>query len=117
MRPHGLHIFILLAALAAPAAALDIPKEPADDGAVTRMPLAPASITALVLRALPKGVAARNDIMIQSEVLAEKTGPVRLYPVVGAARLVSTHYKCTVFSGKRIEIVYIDHERLKPARE
>jgi hypothetical protein len=30
-------------------------------------------------------------------------------------RLVETHFRCTVFSDRRCEVVYIDLSRLKPA--
>jgi hypothetical protein len=113
-----LTIFVLLGVVTTPApAALDLPKEPVDLGAMTRMPPAPESMEGHVLRALPKMVGGRNNTQIVTEVVSQKVDTERFYPLIGPAQLVRTHYKCTVFSDAGVEVVYIDLEKLRPTKK
>lgn len=104
---------LLLSGVLTPAVP-DLPKEPIE---FIQVKPAPESLEQRVLRALPKAARARGDLQIVYEVQAEKVGPVRFYPLVGPARLIQAHYKCTVYSSAGVEVVYIDHEKLKPEKE
>jgi hypothetical protein len=108
-------VALVLSGVLAPAAR-DLPKEPSEFVQVKTSPV-PESLEGQVLRALPRVARARGDLQIVYEVQAEKVGPVRFYPLVGPARLVQAHYKCTVYSNVGVEVVYIDHEKLKPEKE
>ena len=88
-----------------------------------------------VLRALPpisRGIphfyeASRDNVQIVTERLVDRLDPPRFFPLVGRARLHHVQYKCTVYftevvvSGfpyplklakPRVEVVYIDRDRL-----
>jgi hypothetical protein len=106
---------LVLSGILAPAVP-DLPREPIEFVQVKPSPL-PESLEGMVLRALPRAARARGDLQIVYEVQAEKVGPVRFYPLVGPARLVQARYKCTVYSNAGVEVVYIDHEKLKPEKE
>ena len=89
-----------------------------------------------VMRALPDDTAggipflaevSRNNVKIVVELIVDRLGPCRFYPLVGPARLHKCHWKCTVYYKKTIrsdwpvpfshtdqtqEVVYIDHNHL-----
>jgi hypothetical protein len=69
----------------------------------------------------------RNNVRIVTELMVDRLGECRFYPMVGPARLHHCHYKCTVYYEKVIrsdwpipfshkdqtqEVVYIDHDHL-----
>lgn len=67
----------------------------------------------------------RNNVRITKEPISDYTDPVRVYPLIGPARLHHCHYKCTVYytdvtrNGYPVpytkvdedarEVIYIDH--------
>jgi hypothetical protein len=89
-----------------------------------------------IMRALPDETAGglpfvaevqRNNVRWHTELIVDKLGEPRFYPMVGPARKHSCHYKCTVYYDKivrsdwpipfthkdaTIEVVYIDHDHL-----
>jgi hypothetical protein len=89
-----------------------------------------------VMRSLPDEVGGgvpflaethRNNVRIVTELMVDRLGECRFYPMVGPARLHHCHYKCTVYYEKVIrsdwpipfshkdqtqEVVYIDHDHL-----
>jgi hypothetical protein len=106
--------FLLALGAASSAAAADVPPMDKDFDEVVVVPCFTDEPTdADVLRALPK--AARNDITIVKELQSSKEGPPRFFPLVGRARLAESHFKCTVYSDQKPEVVYIDVTRLRPA--
>src|SRR5437764_568829 len=97
---------LLALGAAASAAAADLPPTDRDLGEVVIVPcFTDEPSDADVLRALPKA-AARNDVMIVRELLKSSEGPVRFYPLFGKARLAESHFKCTVYGGRKAEVVY-----------
>jgi hypothetical protein len=70
----------------------------------------------------------RNNVRMTVEPIADYTDPVRVYPLVGPARLHHAHYKCTIYYSDTTrcgwpipsttvdedarEVVYIDHNHL-----
>jgi protein involved in polysaccharide export with SLBB domain len=87
---------------------------PADTN-VARLPV-PSE--AQVLRALPKGWAGgkADNLNILTERLDCRVDEPRFFPVVGPARLVHTHWKCTVVSARKTTVVYLDVDYLIPSR-
>ncbi len=69
-----------------------------------------------VLRTLPKTWDNANNISITYEALAHRPEPTRTFPLVGPARLVHVHWKCTVFSDRGVEVVYLDRNHLVPSK-
>ena len=89
-----------------------------------------------IIRALPEDVAGgiaflqetqRNNVRIVVERLVDRLDEVKVYPLVGPARLHHCHWKCTVYYDKTIrsywpipfvhvdqtqEVVYIDKDHL-----
>jgi hypothetical protein len=70
---------------------------------------------------------ARNNVRILAELVVDGLGESRFYPLVGPARHLRCHYKCTVYSDKTTrsdwpipfshtdavqEVVHIDHDHL-----
>lgn len=99
---------------AASAAAADLPPMDRDLDEVIVVPcFTDEPADADVLRALPR--AARNDVTIVKELQSSKEGPPRFFPLAGRARLAESHFKCTVYSGDKAEVVHIDVTRLRPA--
>ena len=108
--------WLLLALCAVPAAArADLPPMDKEVGEVVVQYPSDWPSDADVLRALPKAPA-RNNLMVLCELQSSRVGDVRFYPAVGKARLVESHFKCTVYSDQKAEVVYIDASRLRPAR-
>jgi hypothetical protein len=71
----------------------------------------------------------RDDIQIVKELIVDRVDDARFYPLIGPARLHHAHYKCTVYYNEtisssfpfpvvvkrpRIDVVYIDTDRLDP---
>jgi hypothetical protein len=109
-------LLLLALCAAAPAAArTDLPPMDRDFGEVVVQYPADWPSDAEVLRALPKAPA-RNNVTIVCELQSSRVGDVRFYPAVGKARLVESHFKCTVYSDQKAEVVYIDASSLRPAR-
>jgi hypothetical protein len=113
-------IRITAALLAAYAASVwpvhaDMPRTEDDIGKVVVQPRIPYPSAARVLRALPNG-SARKNVRIRFEVLMQRVGPRRFYPLVGVARLVETHFKCVVDSDQGREVVFMDISRLDSAK-
>ncbi len=69
----------------------------------------------MVLRALPNGPP-RQIVRIRYEVQQHQVGPCRVYPLVGAGRLVEARFKCVVVSERGRQVVVIDTSRLEPAK-
>ena len=72
----------------------------------------------------------RNNIRIVVEKIADKTDPVKVYPLAGACQLIHRHYKCTVFFDElfwadhpipfrhvdhKVKVIYIDKDVLRRA--
>ena len=68
-----------------------------------------------------------NNVRMVVEPIVDRVGECRFYPLVGPARMMHCHYKCTVYYDKTIrsdwpipftftdateEVVYIDHDHL-----
>jgi RNA polymerase sigma factor (sigma-70 family) len=69
-----------------------------------------------VVRALPKEW---TDVGVQvtSELMHQEVGAVRLYPLVGQARLARACWKCTACSTLGSQVVYVQQEHLILAEE
>ncbi len=65
-----------------------------------------------VARALPKTWANARLKKVTFAVLSHRVEKPRMYPLVGRARLATTHWKCTVFGDGRAETVYFDRDFL-----
>jgi beta-lactamase regulating signal transducer with metallopeptidase domain len=68
----------------------------------------------------------RKNVRIVVEKIADKTDPVRVYPLAGPCQLVHRHYRCTVYFDEvypnpfhhvdhKVEVVYIDKDTLRRA--
>jgi hypothetical protein len=101
-----------------PALADDPPISPSPEPATTiavgdvtyRLPFAFPSGEE-IFRELPAKVRPKNA-RIQCELFEYRLDAPRYYPKVGPARLANAHFKCTVFTGKSSEVVYIDRNFL-----
>ncbi len=65
-----------------------------------------------ILRAPPAGQARPQHDRIQCELILFKMADPKVYPLVGSARLVQAHFKCTTSYADRTEVVYIDRNHL-----
>src|SRR6266545_5336537 len=95
MKYSAVAFLVAFGVCAVPPPALAYRPRPQPDITVTAPPPAGAPSQEEVLRALPGG-APRGLVRIRYRLLAQRVGPVRLYPLVGPARLVETRFECTV---------------------
>ena len=69
-----------------------------------------------IRRAIPDGTVRPGNADIQCELLTFNVDDAKYYPIVGCARLAKVHFKCTVTFGEGVQLVYIVHAHLIPAK-
>jgi hypothetical protein len=107
-------LFALLAWAPLGGVRADVPRPEYESAEYTFLVPADSPSAEAVLRLLPAGPP-RRDPQVLMEAAARREGPARFFPGVGKMRLVETHFRCTVFSDRGCEVVYIDVSKLKPA--
>jgi len=93
----------------------DVPRTTGEDGRAQLSPFLPYPTEAEILAELPTAPP-RHGLRISFHVSAPRMGPLRNFPQVGQARLVSYLFRCTVHSNRGREVVYIEKGELRQAK-
>jgi hypothetical protein len=68
-----------------------------------------------VLRAVPVGTVLGDDGRVERRLTRYRVGPIRLYPLVGPARLIEVRFKCVATGNRGRAVVFWDGDHLIPA--
>ncbi|MDB5384363.1 MAG: hypothetical protein JWM11_9 [Planctomycetaceae bacterium] len=69
-----------------------------------------------ILRAVRAGKPHSKNEHIQCKLVLHKVSDIRVYPLVGPARLATAHFECTVTTEAGRDVFYIDQSQLIPVK-